>query len=245
MRVGAAVVDEDDLVRAARQGVEQRERLARGHQYRPRAAEAGRRYCCRPMVGAPQRRSTSRRPTKRHVERAHSIWVVNWSEDGQPATCGRAAPLGFGDHVLVEERSFGWRLTRAAVEAAGKRPRSSGGTNQTFISSPRAYCAEAAMLDPWPVEAGDVDVVERERLEDVEDGDVRSHTLDSRVSGSGPRPVARGRRRGLRIAHVGDHRRRRPSLFDHLAPRPGSLLVGGRRRLVRAPRTSRREPPGR
>ena len=42
---------------------------------------------------------------------ADSIWVLNWSEDGHELPADERAPLGFGDHVLVEERSFGWRLS--------------------------------------------------------------------------------------------------------------------------------------
>jgi mannosyltransferase len=42
---------------------------------------------------------------------ADSIWVLNWSEDSHQLPAEERTTLGFGDHVLVEERSFGWRLT--------------------------------------------------------------------------------------------------------------------------------------
>ena len=47
----------------------------------------------------------------RDVSTADSIWVLHWSEDGADIPAGVRAPLGFGDHVLVEQRQFGWRLT--------------------------------------------------------------------------------------------------------------------------------------
>jgi mannosyltransferase len=40
-----------------------------------------------------------------------SIWVLNWSETGHQLPEAERASLGFGDHVLVEERTFGWRLS--------------------------------------------------------------------------------------------------------------------------------------
>jgi 4-amino-4-deoxy-L-arabinose transferase-like glycosyltransferase len=42
---------------------------------------------------------------------ANSIWVLNWSESGHelPPTVRR--PLGFGDHRLVEQLDFGWRVS--------------------------------------------------------------------------------------------------------------------------------------
>ncbi len=42
---------------------------------------------------------------------ADSIWVLNWSETGHELPSDERAPLGFGDHVLAEERTFGWRLS--------------------------------------------------------------------------------------------------------------------------------------
>jgi mannosyltransferase len=45
------------------------------------------------------------------VSRSHSIWVLNWSETGHELPASERAPLGFGDHVLVGEREFGWRLS--------------------------------------------------------------------------------------------------------------------------------------
>ena len=41
---------------------------------------------------------------------ADSIWVLNWSETGHQLPAAERAPLGFGEHVLVDEREFGWRL---------------------------------------------------------------------------------------------------------------------------------------
>jgi mannosyltransferase len=40
-----------------------------------------------------------------------SIWVLNWSETGDELPADERAGLGFGEHVLVEEREFGWRLS--------------------------------------------------------------------------------------------------------------------------------------
>ena len=45
------------------------------------------------------------------VSNADSIWVVNWSETGHELPAADRGPLGFGDHVLAEEREFGWRLS--------------------------------------------------------------------------------------------------------------------------------------
>jgi mannosyltransferase len=45
------------------------------------------------------------------VSTADSIWVINWSEVGHELTEERRAPLGFGGHVLTDERQFGWRVT--------------------------------------------------------------------------------------------------------------------------------------
>jgi mannosyltransferase len=42
---------------------------------------------------------------------ADSIWVLSWSETGDDLPADDRAALGFGDHVLNEEQSFGWRLT--------------------------------------------------------------------------------------------------------------------------------------
>jgi mannosyltransferase len=47
----------------------------------------------------------------RDVSTADSIWVLHWSEDGPALPADVRRPLGFGDHVLVEQREFGWRLT--------------------------------------------------------------------------------------------------------------------------------------
>lgn len=41
---------------------------------------------------------------------ADSIWVLYWDENGHELTSAERTPLGFGEHVLVEERPFGWRL---------------------------------------------------------------------------------------------------------------------------------------
>lgn len=41
---------------------------------------------------------------------ADSVWVLDWSEDGHRLSASEREPLGFGDHVLAEERRFGWRL---------------------------------------------------------------------------------------------------------------------------------------
>jgi mannosyltransferase len=45
------------------------------------------------------------------VSLADSIWVLNWSEAGHELPADERAGLGFGQHVLVEEREFGWRLS--------------------------------------------------------------------------------------------------------------------------------------
>jgi len=47
----------------------------------------------------------------RDVSTADSIWVLHWSEDGPELPAAVRRPLGFGDHVLVEQHRFGWRLT--------------------------------------------------------------------------------------------------------------------------------------
>jgi mannosyltransferase len=44
------------------------------------------------------------------VSFADSIWVLNWSETGHQLPADERAGLGFGKHVLVETRDFGWRL---------------------------------------------------------------------------------------------------------------------------------------
>jgi len=50
---------------------------------------------------------------------ADSIWVLDWSETGHglPATVRK--PLGFGDHRLVEEIPFGWRVSAQHWERPG------------------------------------------------------------------------------------------------------------------------------
>jgi mannosyltransferase len=50
---------------------------------------------------------------------ADSIWVLNWSETGHELPPAERAPLGFGDHVLVEEHRFGWRLSLQLWERPG------------------------------------------------------------------------------------------------------------------------------
>jgi len=42
---------------------------------------------------------------------ADAIWVLSWSETGHELPLDERTALGFGDHVLVEEHSFGWRVT--------------------------------------------------------------------------------------------------------------------------------------
>jgi hypothetical protein len=42
---------------------------------------------------------------------ADSIWVLHWSENGPAIPRSERAALGFGDHVLVETRQFGWRVS--------------------------------------------------------------------------------------------------------------------------------------
>jgi mannosyltransferase len=42
---------------------------------------------------------------------ADSIWVLNWSETGHELSASERTGLGFGEHVLVEEREFGRRLS--------------------------------------------------------------------------------------------------------------------------------------
>jgi mannosyltransferase len=42
---------------------------------------------------------------------ADSIWVLNWSETGHDLPPAARRPLGFGDHRLVEELNFGWRVS--------------------------------------------------------------------------------------------------------------------------------------
>lgn len=44
------------------------------------------------------------------VSTANSIWVLNWSETGHELPATERSGLGFGEHVLVEKRDFGWRL---------------------------------------------------------------------------------------------------------------------------------------
>ena len=46
----------------------------------------------------------------RDTSLADSIWVLSWSEEGHRLPTSVRAPLGFGDHQLVEEQDFGWRL---------------------------------------------------------------------------------------------------------------------------------------
>ncbi len=45
------------------------------------------------------------------VSTADSIWVLRWTEDGLPLPSGERRGLGFGEHVLVESREFGSRLS--------------------------------------------------------------------------------------------------------------------------------------
>jgi mannosyltransferase len=45
------------------------------------------------------------------VSTADSLWVLYWSEDGTEIPADVRAPLGFGDHVLVEKQQFGWRVS--------------------------------------------------------------------------------------------------------------------------------------
>ena len=47
----------------------------------------------------------------RDLSTADSIWVLRWSEDGPEMSADVRRPRGFGDHVLVEQLQFGWRLT--------------------------------------------------------------------------------------------------------------------------------------
>jgi 4-amino-4-deoxy-L-arabinose transferase-like glycosyltransferase len=45
------------------------------------------------------------------VSTADSIWVLHWSEDGTEIAPEVRAPIGFGNHELVETRQFGWRVS--------------------------------------------------------------------------------------------------------------------------------------
>jgi mannosyltransferase len=47
----------------------------------------------------------------RDVSSADSVWVLSWSEDGHDLPVSVRAPLGFGQHRLVESHPFGWRVT--------------------------------------------------------------------------------------------------------------------------------------
>jgi mannosyltransferase len=42
---------------------------------------------------------------------ADSVWVLTWSETGHDLPASTRAPLGFGQHRLVEEHTFGWRVS--------------------------------------------------------------------------------------------------------------------------------------
>jgi hypothetical protein len=42
---------------------------------------------------------------------ADSVWVLTWSETGHDLPASIRAPLGFGEHRLVEEHTFGWRVS--------------------------------------------------------------------------------------------------------------------------------------
>lgn len=45
------------------------------------------------------------------VSTADAIWVVTWSETGHRLPPDERAPLGFGEHRLVERHDFGWRVS--------------------------------------------------------------------------------------------------------------------------------------
>ena len=45
------------------------------------------------------------------VSKADAIWVLSWSETGHLLPTDARAPLGFGEHRLVERHDFGWRLS--------------------------------------------------------------------------------------------------------------------------------------
>jgi mannosyltransferase len=42
---------------------------------------------------------------------ADSVWVLVWSEDGHDLDPGVRRSLGFGQHELVEQKQFGWRVS--------------------------------------------------------------------------------------------------------------------------------------
>jgi mannosyltransferase len=42
---------------------------------------------------------------------ADSVWVLTWSETGHELPASIRRPLGFGEHRLVEEHRFGWRVS--------------------------------------------------------------------------------------------------------------------------------------
>jgi mannosyltransferase len=45
------------------------------------------------------------------VSTADSVWVLTWSETGHELPASTRTPLGFGEHRLVEEHRFGWRVS--------------------------------------------------------------------------------------------------------------------------------------
>ena len=53
------------------------------------------------------------------VSTADSIWVLNWSETGHELPADERSRLGFGEHVLTEEREFGWRLSAQLWKRTG------------------------------------------------------------------------------------------------------------------------------
>ena len=44
------------------------------------------------------------------ISTADSIWTLSWSETGHDLPSSQRARLGFGEHVLADEREFGWRI---------------------------------------------------------------------------------------------------------------------------------------
>ena len=53
------------------------------------------------------------------VSTADSIWVLTWSETGHLLPRDERAPLGFGEHRLVERHDFGWRVSAQLWKRAG------------------------------------------------------------------------------------------------------------------------------
>jgi mannosyltransferase len=56
----------------------------------------------------------------RDTSTADAVWVLSWSEDGHELSSAERAPLGFGQHELVESRQFGWRVAAQLWRSRGE-----------------------------------------------------------------------------------------------------------------------------